>query len=65
MRPAAASTNRKQMLQEATVSVLGAGLKDFPELPVRLLPNPSLLRNPFSGWFYKCSCPATGIWELH
>lgn len=27
-RPAAASTNRKQMLQEATVSVLDAALKD-------------------------------------
>lgn len=28
MWPAAASTNRKQMLQEASVSVLGAALKD-------------------------------------
>lgn len=33
MQPATVPANRKQMLQEASVSVLGAALKDFPDFP--------------------------------
>lgn len=60
MQPATASTNRKQMLHEASVSVLGAALND--SLSSQYAPaQPFLAVGSSSGWLYKCSCPAAGI----
>lgn len=65
MRPAAASTNRKQMLQEASVSVLGAALRDPLGSRYSSCTTLPCCETPSVGGFTSaCSCPASGIYKL-